>query len=94
MINVTIASRNNLWSGLNSLAGGIQIPWLLIGDYNTILVIEDRALGCPIQENEVRDFSQFLEDNNLTKLKSVCRKYTWTNRHILSKLDRAIVNAK
>lgn len=90
----TIARRSSLWPTLNSLAGSIQIPWLLIGNYITILDIEDRGLRCPVQNNEVGDFAQFLEDNSLTELKWVGRKYTRTNGHIHSKLDRAIVNVE
>lgn len=79
---------------LTSLAGGTHSPWLLIGDCNAILDIDDRVLGCSIQDDEVKDFAQFLEDNSQTEIKSVGRKYTWSNDYMHSKIDRAIVNVE
>ncbi|KAF3613977.1 hypothetical protein T459_11523 [Capsicum annuum] len=50
--------------------------------------------GSPVTDNEIKDFAQFLGDHKLTELWSVGRRYTWTNGHVFSKLDRAIVNAE
>ncbi|XP_019244458.1 PREDICTED: uncharacterized protein LOC109224325 [Nicotiana attenuata] len=72
---------------------GITDPYVLIGDYNTILTNEDRVQGTPVQEFEVKDFKEFIWRNGLTKLKTVGRKYTWTNNHVHSKIDRILVNA-
>ncbi|XP_075077026.1 uncharacterized protein LOC142163787 [Nicotiana tabacum] len=65
-----------------------------MGDYNTILTSEDRVQGNGVQEFEVRDFKEFILDVGLTELRTVSRKYTWTNNHVHSKLDRILVNAE
>lgn len=65
-----------------------------MGDFNTILYSEDRIQGNPVQEIEVWDFKNFLLDTGLEELKTVCRKYTWTNNHIYSKITRILVNSE
>lgn len=47
-------------------------------------------MGSPVLDSDTKDFAQFLEDHTLTELKSVGRKYTWTNGHVFSKLYSAI----
>lgn len=79
---------------LSGLAKNIQCPWVLIEDFNTILEEEDRIMGSPMQDSEVKDFANFLKDNGLTEMKIVGRKYTWSNGHVFSKIDRAVVNAE
>lgn len=67
---------------------------MLIEDFNTILEEEDRIMGSSMQDSEVKDFANFLEDNGLTEMKTVGRKYIWSNGHLSSKIDRVIVNAQ
>lgn len=43
-----------------------QGPWLLMGDYNAILYADDRLNRNEVQEQETRDFKEFLEDMGLT----------------------------
>nr|XP_016457391.1 PREDICTED: uncharacterized protein LOC107781232 [Nicotiana tabacum] len=62
-----------------------------MGDYNAVIHVDDRLNGAEIQEQETRDFIDFLFETGLTELKTVGRKYTWTNNHIYSKIDRAVV---
>ncbi|XP_075104448.1 uncharacterized protein LOC142178559 [Nicotiana tabacum] len=63
-----------------------------MGDYNTIRGQEDRPVGKPVQEAEVRDLNEFMEQNGLTEIRIVGRRFTWTNGHTYSRIDRAIVN--
>ncbi|XP_075075708.1 uncharacterized protein LOC142162798 [Nicotiana tabacum] len=43
-------------------------------------------------EAEIRDFNDFLDDTGMTELRYVGREFTWTNSHVHSKIDRALVN--
>ncbi|XP_019256427.1 PREDICTED: uncharacterized protein LOC109234833 [Nicotiana attenuata] len=61
-------------------------------DFNTVLHPEDRQFGAPVQEVGIRDFRGFLFDTGMTELQFMGRNYTWTNNHVYSKIDRAIVN--
>lgn len=69
-------------------------PWLIMGDFNTMLDMNDRVNGITVQENEIKDFREFMEDCRLTELPTVGRSYTWTNNHVYSRIDRTIVNAQ
>ncbi|XP_070006231.1 uncharacterized protein [Nicotiana sylvestris] len=65
-----------------------------MGDYNVVLGVEDRKSDNPVQEVEIRDFREFMLNNNMNELKYIGRKFTWTNNHVWSKIDRVIVNAE
>lgn len=64
-----------------------------MGDLNTILHIEERRNGAPVQDVEIRDFNSFLEDTGMMEMKTVGRDYTFTNHYVYSRIDRAMVNA-
>ncbi|XP_060170760.1 uncharacterized protein LOC132601709 [Lycium barbarum] len=89
----TIADRCEMWSELGDISSSQHGPWLIMGDFNSILNAEDRMNGSEVLEAEVRDFKQFLTNNSLAELQSFGRDYTWTNGHVMSIIDRAIVNA-
>lgn len=88
----TVDDRKGLWDDLKSLETGIQDPWLVMRDFNAVLKQEDRKNGSQIQDGELRDFENFLNSTSLAEMKSVGRYYTWTNNHVYSKIDRALVN--
>lgn len=87
-----IEHKKCLWSELVRIHLVHQGAWLVMGDYNAIREGEDRPVGNPVQEAEVRDFNEFMTSNGLAELKSNGRRYTWTNGSTYSKIDRAIVN--
>ncbi|XP_070023456.1 uncharacterized protein [Nicotiana sylvestris] len=64
-----------------------------MGDFNAIMGIEDRVNGTVVQENKIKDFRSLMEECRLNELGTVSRSYTWTNSHVYSRIDRAIVNA-
>ncbi|XP_075106712.1 uncharacterized protein LOC142179612 [Nicotiana tabacum] len=64
-----------------------------MGDFNAIMGIEDRVNGTVVQENEIKDFRSLMEECRLNELGTVGRSYTWTNSHVYSRIDRALVNA-
>lgn len=64
-----------------------------MGDYNAIKSVEDRTVGNPVQELEVRDFNKFIEGTGLTEMKTSGRNFKWMNGHTYSKIDIALINA-
>ncbi|XP_075101622.1 uncharacterized protein LOC142177061 [Nicotiana tabacum] len=90
----TIEDRKILWHELEGIHNGTDEAWIAMGDYNAILGVEDRESDNPVQEVEIRDFSDFMLNNNMNELKYIGRKYIWTNSHVWSKIDRAIVNTE
>ncbi|KAM3289797.1 hypothetical protein P3S67_018086 [Capsicum chacoense] len=57
-------------------------------DFNTLLTEDNRTSS--VQEIEVKDFNNFLENTGSSKIKTIGRKYTWTNGHVYSKIDWAL----
>lgn len=53
---------------------------------------DDRSNGTAVQESEVKEFKEFLENTSLCELKTIGLKYTWTNGHVFSKINKALVN--
>lgn len=43
----------------------MEEAWLLLGDFNTMLSINDRINGNPVSQSEVVDFQTWVEDTNL-----------------------------
>ncbi|XP_060212197.1 uncharacterized protein LOC132639796 [Lycium barbarum] len=89
----TIQDRRGMWNELKGLNQNITQAWIAMGDYNSVLDPDDRIHGNQIQDNEVQDFKEFLCDTHMVELKYFGREFTWTNSHIHSKIDRALVNA-
>lgn len=90
----TIADRGNMWRELGDIAAAQNRPWVIMGDFNAILCASDRMNGTTVQEAEVKDFRQFLADNDMVEMKSFGRDFTWTNGHLMSIIDHIIVNAE
>ncbi|XP_026443907.1 uncharacterized protein LOC113344070 [Papaver somniferum] len=88
-------SRKMLWSQLG--LGSISIPWLVVGDFNCVLRLEEKKGGIPNKEVYMIDFRNWISDNGLVEADAIGKKYTWSNcqkgrRRIVSKHDRALVN--
>lgn len=67
-------------------------PLLTMGDFNTMLEVDDRINGNLVQATELRDFREFIKDNGVIKMKYVGRRYTWTDNHTSSKIDWMFCN--
>lgn len=87
-----VTNKREMWDNLRNLAQHQQGPLLIMGDFNSIRAMDDRIGGNPVQQAEVIDFNSFMMDNNMTEMKTIGRRYTWTNSHIYIKIDWDIVN--
>ncbi|KAL2940278.1 Blood vessel epicardial substance, partial [Bienertia sinuspersici] len=45
----SVEDRRPLWKGLKHLASGICLPWLILGDFNSLLHIDDRWNGSTLK---------------------------------------------
>ncbi|XP_026399707.1 uncharacterized protein LOC113295590 [Papaver somniferum] len=89
-------TRRRIWQKL--VMQDSITPWLVIGDFNCILCLNEKKGGLEIRSSVIDDFSDWMDDNNLFESDSLGSKFTWCNRQsgtrrIISKLDRAIINA-
>lgn len=83
--------RRELWEGLKLIGSTITMPWSICGDFNSPLTSEDRIGGQLINDNEIRDFQAMMNVLNLVDIKTMGRHFTWTNKHIWSKLTELSV---
>ncbi|KAG5567933.1 hypothetical protein H5410_065051 [Solanum commersonii] len=88
----TIATKSSLWENIKQISTHIREPWLIMGDFNSILAPEDRPIGSQVQLAEIKDFKDCMINSNLSELHTVGRQYIWTNGHVFSRIDRALVN--
>ena len=91
-------SRKTLWNDLYNHSRSIREPWLVMGDFNCVLKIEERVSNCEPNWNDVKDFNECLNEAGLTDTASTGCTYTWTNNQEGGdrkwiKLDRALCNS-
>ena len=85
------AERIQLWSILKSYEDCMTEPWLIGGDFNNVLAIDERVGGnTPLAE--IRPFKDCIEACGLQDLQFTGNFYTWTNRQIFSKIDQVLIN--
>ncbi|XP_075083309.1 uncharacterized protein LOC142167054 [Nicotiana tabacum] len=56
----TIHDRIPLWGSLRNIH--TNRPWLIIGDFNNVIHVEDRLNGAPVHQAEITDFPQSIDD--------------------------------
>lgn len=89
--------RVSLWSDIRAMSASVTIPWLLTGDMNTTLSVDDRMKNgviFPCDTSELRNLTVNLQ---LQDLRYTGCRLTWNNNHsganrLFCKLDRALVN--
>lgn len=52
----TMELRRDLWRFLLATCSQITGPVICSGDFNTVLLVDDRFNGSPVTDNEIRDF--------------------------------------
>lgn len=87
-----VVKRRDLWSNLISWGINHENPWLLMGDFNSTLFLEDRSTGVQIANS---DQDEFLSCATMLGLQDAYSKgchFTWTNGTHWAKLDRVLLN--
>lgn len=85
-----LSDRLFLWDDLRKLQH--RMPWIVAGDFNNVLRVEEREGGNVPSVQEMQPFANCFTDCGLTDMRSRGRKFTWTNNDIRSKIDRILVN--
>ena len=70
----------------------IEDPWCILGDFNAVLHQGDRIGGVDVMDSETRDFAECIQACNLQEFQYEGAFFTWTNKTIWSKIDRAFHN--
>lgn len=90
-------SQCSLWHELSKIFA-INLPWLIVGDFNTITSREKHKCGLYAYYScKAHYFLNFIEDNNLLDLQFSGPRFTWCNNQAgvsrrWDRLDRCLVN--
>lgn len=102
MLSAIYASPNplfrlDLWDYLIGLGVVVNLPWLLIGDFNQIVHHSEKCGGVPTAEVRLRAFQQVIMSCNLIDLGFSGPRFTWSNMrkglaHVQERLDTVLCN--
>jgi len=89
--------RLELWEQLEEIAENSTIPWLVGGDFNTIMDEDEKLGGLPVTQTEIVDFVQCTNACALNGIKFKGSSYTWWNgrieeESIFKSIDRVFGN--
>ncbi|XP_075660821.1 uncharacterized protein LOC142630676 [Castanea sativa] len=93
------AKRRLLWENLSSVAGLHSLPWVVAGDFNEVLMGEDKYGGRPVNISRALHFQECLDTCRLIDIGFSGSRFTWSNHRLLTdliqeRIDRVFVNAK
>ncbi|XP_074282714.1 uncharacterized protein LOC141607254 [Silene latifolia] len=91
-----LQERSDLWHTLTSLGNGMSNPWIVMGDFNNVLFMDER-IGSTITTAEVRGFQDCVDNCGLMDLASSGAFFTWNNKQegearVYSRIDRIMAN--
>ena len=86
-----------LWDNLKMLADMHDLPWALMGDFNEVLIDEEKSGGNHISQRRVRAIQDCMDTCHMLDLGFSGPKFTWTNKRgiadlIQCRLDRCWAN--
>ena len=67
-------------------------PKCIIWDINGMLAIFDRIRGNKMVNSEIKEFVDCLANCNLQEMRSFSSYFSWTNKTVWSRIDRAFTN--
>lgn len=91
--------KKKFWVDLHSVGTLYSGPWLLIGDFNTILSQNEKRDGRSLgSTSKASHFKQFIQNHGLIDLGFENNPFTWTNgrqgfANIQEHIDRSVANA-
>ncbi|XP_042029868.1 uncharacterized protein LOC121776765 [Salvia splendens] len=89
----TRMERHPLWDKMREISNCVNgTPWLIGGDFNTILSHEDRIGSETNRQNEMIDFAEAIEDCRLLDPGTDGAEFTWAKNGLFERLDRAFVS--
>ncbi|KAI9124763.1 hypothetical protein K1719_004090 [Acacia pycnantha] len=80
----SVPFKEALWDDLLSMAGEMSAPWLVVGDFNDIMVASERAGGVGVCYSRVRNFQQRIQACQLSDLGFQGPRFTWRGPRLAS----------
>ncbi|XP_042009075.1 uncharacterized protein LOC121757624 [Salvia splendens] len=89
----TRSERYLLRDKMREIAGTLEgIPWIIGGDFNTILSHRDRTGSDTNRQAEMVDFAEAIEDCRLVDPGFDGAEFTWAKNSLFERQDRVLVN--
>lgn len=87
-----------MWDNLSKVAELHTLPWIIAGDFNEVLLDEEKFGGRPICISRALKFQDCLNNCGMIDLGFSSPWFTWTNWQLLphlvqERIDRAFINA-
>ncbi|XP_026428564.1 uncharacterized protein LOC113324456 [Papaver somniferum] len=94
--HVKMVQRRFIWSEIQ-LISDLKRPWLVIGDFNAILTMDEKVGGNSLSRRSMLDFSDCVNACELLQVPKVGLDFNWSNyqhglKRLLCNLDRAMFN--
>jgi len=86
------SQRQELWHIFREIATNMEEAWCVVGDFKSILYIGDRIGGTEVHDHEVKHFFKCIYDYGLQEMRYKGPYFSWTNKIVWSRIDRAFVN--
>ena len=86
------AGRHALWYHLSNIAESMHDPWIMGGDFNSILYAAEKHGGSALSTGICPNFNSWFHANNIVDLQFSGPRYTWTRGNLSKRLDRAMSN--
>ena len=80
------AERHILWNNLMKVADLHNMPWVIAGDFNELLVNDDKFGGRVVSVNSSLLFEECLDKCSMMDIGFAGPRYTWTNRREIQAL--------
>ncbi|KAL2929780.1 Isopentenyl-diphosphate delta-isomerase [Bienertia sinuspersici] len=89
-------ARDLLWKDLDSLNNKLTGPWMIMGDFNCILNVDEK-IGTAVRAGEMEAAKCYMEACGMQDIPYSGHYYTWSNKQMAServftKLDRVMAN--
>lgn len=95
-VSKDIIMRKNLWNVLIGIDAMVNEPWMVLGDFNFVLSVQERVGGADVRPYHYADFVDCVNITGLADMKYGGNLFTWNNRQerrIACKLDRVLINS-
>lgn len=93
-----ILLRSELWESLFSFGGSLSLPWLVGGDFNTVVSTKEMVGFSHVDSRSMEEFSRFILESGLQDVGFSVSKFTWSKQldgltRKWARLDRFSTNA-
>jgi len=81
-----------MWEDLKELSHQVTEAWCILGDFNVVLFKEDKRGGNDVHDTEIREMIEFIKYGDLHEMRWNGPYYSWTNKTVWNRIDRALIN--